>query len=182
MKFIKDCTADELKQVFEANSKLQDEIFNRMFDDAHFLNCNDYLPCWSSGIDYCIGYGRGAFFRCTDAAGFIDGLKTAQRTFCFLPDEANSRIEYVEHLIGRRDNIVYWDYDNIEKIESRIDDLCEELAADCFKRFMSEYEACFDDDNQIEYFIEIGADDYSECYIDDDFVMYEDVAYTKKYA
>ena len=46
----------------------------------------------------------------------------------------------------------------------------------------AEYEACFDDDNQIEYFIEIGADDYSECYIDDDFVMYEDVAYTKKYA
>lgn len=36
MKFIKDCTADELKQVFEANSKLRDEIFNRMFDNAHY--------------------------------------------------------------------------------------------------------------------------------------------------
>lgn len=69
-----------------------------------------------------------------------------------------------------------------KKIESRIDDLCEKLASDCFKRFMSEYEACFDYDNQIECFIEFGADDYSECYIDDDFVMYEDVAYTKKYA
>ena len=47
---------------------------------------------------------------------------------------------------------------------------------------MAEYEACFNDNNQVEYFIEIAADDYSGCYIDDNFVMYEDVAYTKKYA
>ena len=182
MKRIKDCTTDELKQVFEVNGELQHEIFNRMFDDAHYFNCQEYLPCWKSGIDYCIGYDRGAFFRCTDADGFIEGLKTAQRDFCFLPDEVNSRIEYVEHLIARRDNIVCWDYDNIERIESRIDDLCAELAADCFNRFMAEYEACFDDNNQVEYFIEVAADDYSGCYIDDNFVMYEDVAYTKKYA
>ena len=37
MKFIKDCTADELKQVFEVNSELQREIFNRMFDNAHYF-------------------------------------------------------------------------------------------------------------------------------------------------
>ena len=32
MKRIKDCTTDELKQVFEVNGELQHEIFNRMFD------------------------------------------------------------------------------------------------------------------------------------------------------
>ena len=61
MKRIKDCTTDELKQVFEVNGELQHEIFNRMFDDAHYFNCQEYLPCWKSGIDYCIGYDRGAF-------------------------------------------------------------------------------------------------------------------------
>lgn len=182
MKNIGELTIDELKKVFEVNDKLQDEVFDRMFDDAHYWNCKEYLPCWKSGIDYCIGYDRGTFFRCTEADGFIDGLKIAQRTFCFLPDEANTRIEYVEHLIERRDNIVYWDHDNIERIENRIDELCEELADDCFNRFMSEYEACFDNDNQLEYFIDYAADRYGHCYIDNDFVMYEDVAYTKKYA
>ena len=39
MKFSKDCTPDELKQVFAVNSELQHEIFNRMLDDAHEFNC-----------------------------------------------------------------------------------------------------------------------------------------------
>ena len=48
MKRIKDCSADELKQVFEVNGELQHEIFNRMLDDAHYFTCEEYLPCWKS--------------------------------------------------------------------------------------------------------------------------------------
>ena len=57
MKNFKDLNIEELKLVFENNSKLQEKVFDDMLDSAAFW-CSEYLGCWKrGGIDYCIGWG-----------------------------------------------------------------------------------------------------------------------------
>ena len=51
MKNFKDLNVEELKMVFENNSKLQEKVFEDMFDNANFW-CSEYLACWNrKGID-----------------------------------------------------------------------------------------------------------------------------------
>lgn len=184
MKLFKDLNTEELTLVYENNRKLQEQVFDDMFETASFY-CEEYLNCWKRGsIDYCIGWDRGTYFTAKDRRGFIDGLRQAQRSFCFLADRWNEKIDYVDKLICRLDNLVYWDYVNEERLNNRIDELIEELEDACYKRFMSEYESCFDNDYQLNYFLEFYSDarmdgDY---YINDSYELFEHVEFERKFA
>ena len=182
MKNFKDLNVDELKLVFENNSKLQEKVFEDMFDNAAFW-CSEYLNCWKGGIDYCIGWDRGTYFECTDKNSFLDGLEKAQETFCFLADEYNKTIKYCRELINRLNNLVYWDEVNEERLNNRIDELIEELETACYERFMSEYEYCFDSKNQLDYFLEFYANERmdNEFYVDGDYMLFEHIEYVKSY-
>lgn len=183
MKNFKDLSVEELNLVFENNSKLQEKVFEDMFDNADFC-CREYLDCWKSGaIDYCIGWDRGTYFRSKNNELFIDGLKKAQDIYCFLADEWNSKIDYVEHLITRLNNLVYWDEVNEERLNNRIDELIEELETACYDRFMSEYEYCFDSKNQLDYFLEFYAAERMDAdfYVDENYMLFEHVEYVKSY-
>ena len=157
MKNFKDLNTEELTLVFENNSKLQEKVFDDMFDNAAFW-CSEYLNCWKGGIDYSIGWDRGTYFKCTDQNSFLDGLEKAQETFCFLADEYNKTIKYCRELI-------------------------EELENACYKRFMGEYEYCFDSKNQLDYFLNFYADERmdEDFYIDENYLLYEHVEYIKSY-
>lgn len=183
MKKLHELTMEELKKVYEKNDKLQELVFNDMFDNAAFW-CGEYLDCWKKGIDYSIGWDRGTYFKCTDNEYFIDGLKIAQKAFCFLADEWDEKIAYVERLIDRLDNLVYWDEVNEERLTNRIDELIEELENACYDRFMCEFESCFDHKNQIDYFLDFYWDARmdEDFYINDDFELFEHVEYERKYA
>ena len=184
MKNFKDLNTEELTIVFENNSGLQEKVFNDMFNNADFL-CSDYLHRWKrGGIDYYIGWDRGTYFRSKDNALFIDGLKKAQHVYCFLADEYNKKIEYVEKLLNRLDYLYYnSSEENYNRLETRIDELIEELENACYKRFMDEYEYCFDSKNQLEYFLEFYADERmdGDFYIDENYLLYEHVEYIKSY-
>lgn len=187
MRTLNDLTVNELEKVLENNSELRHEVFNDMFDAAHFWNM-EYLDSWDNkGIDYAMGYDRSAYFMCKDEELFLDGLKKAQHDFCFLADEYNPVIEYVEKLMNRMDNLNYDSkyYDaNYERLADRVTELINELEYECYKRFMSEYESCFDDDNVQDYFTgfyvyeRMNLDDF---YIDDDYALYEHIEYEKCY-
>ena len=98
MRAFKELNQEELLKVFEVNSKLEEQVFNDMFDNAHFWN-TEYLDSWNGGIDYCIGYDRGTYFNCTDEELFLDGLKKAQEMYGFLADEYNPVIEYTDKIL-----------------------------------------------------------------------------------
>lgn len=183
MKNITELTIAELTEVYNKNQKLQEGVFNDMIETAAFW-CDEYLACWNNrGINYCIGWERGTYFKCTDREYFIEGLKSVQRMFGFLADEWNKKIEYVEHLIDRLDNLVYWDEVNEERLSNRIDELIKELEMACYKRFMSEYEDCFDNENQLDYFLNFFADERMDdsFYVNDDMELFEHVEYMKSY-
>ena len=183
MKNFKDLNIEELKLVFENNSKLQDKVFDDMCDNAAFW-CDEYLECWKRGsIDYCIGWDRGTYFKAKDRGGFLEGLKKAQKIYGFLADEWNEKINYVEHLINRLNNLVYWDEVNEERLNNRIDELIEELENACYKCFMDEYEYCFDSKNQLDYFLNFYADERMDnnFYVDEEYTLFEHVEYEKRY-
>ena len=186
MRTLNTLKTEELVKVLEVNSKLKEVVFNDMFDNADFWN-SEYLGCWNGGIDYCIGYDRGTYFNCTDEELFIDGLKKAQKMFGFLADKYNPIIEYVNKLISRMENLNYYSnyYDeNYDRLENRINELIEELEEACYKRFIEEYEICFDDDNKEDYFVNFYVEsrmDMEDFYVDDDYTLYEHIEYEKSY-
>lgn len=179
MKCLNELNSEELKLVFENNSNLQEKVFNDMFEDINYWN-EEILSCWKGGaIDYCIGWDRGTYFKVKDRQEFIDGLKKAQKTFCFLADKWNEKINYAEHLINRLNNLVYWDEVNEERLNNRIDELIEELKTACYNQFMSEYENCFDSENQLDYFLEFYSSERMDdsFYVDENYTLYEPYEY-----
>lgn len=186
MKRISELSIDELKMVFAKNSKLEEDVFNDMFENADFWN-GEYLDSWQwGGIDYSIGWDRGTYFKCTDYDNFLAGLEYAQNCYGFLADKYKSIIDYTNHLVRRLKNLyVYSNYydENYERLENRIDELIEELEHACYKRFMEEYEYCFGYDNQLDYFINCYSDNMTDdYYVDDEYNLFEHVEYVKSYS
>lgn len=184
MKKLNELNREELIKVFETNSKLQEKVFDDMFDNANFWN-SEYLDCWQRGaIDYSIGWDRGTYFESKDNELFIDGLKKAQETFCFLEDRYNTTIEYTEKLLNKLDYLYYnGSEENYNRLETRINELTEELENACYKRFMLEYETCFDNDTQEDHFISFYVyermnDDF---YINANYELFEHIEYERKY-
>ena len=72
---------------------------------------------------------------------------------------------------------------NWERLENRIDELIEELENACYKRFMDEYEYCFDSKNQLDYFIDFYAAERmdNDFYVDENYIFFEHVNYVKSY-
>ena len=183
MKHLNELNLEELRKVYENNKELQEKVFEDMFDNAA-LWCSEYLGSWKGGIDYSIGWDRGTYFECTDRDYFIDGLKKAQRDYGFLDDKWNAKIDYIEHLINRLNNLVYWDEVNEDRLNNRIDELIEELENACYKRFMDEYEYCFDRKNQLNYFLEFYATERmdEDFYINDNYELFEHVKFERRFA
>ena len=184
MKNVKDLNTEELKLVFENNSKLQEKVFDDMFDAADFW-CGEYLNCWKRGaIDYSIGWDRGIYFKSRDDKLFIDGLKEAQHIYCFLADEYKKKIEYVENLLNRLEYVYYnSSEENYNRLETRVNELIEELENACYNRFMNEYEYCFDSKNQMEYFLDFYVDEKMDnnFYVDEEYTLFKHVEYVISY-
>ena len=184
MRKFEELSMEELKLVFDHNSQLRDKVFDDMMDNAYFW-CDEYLRCWKSGIDYCIGWDRGTYFKCTKEADFLTGLQKAQRGYCLLEDSYNKTIEYTISLLGRLDDI-YWtaSEENYSRLENRIDELIEELEDACYKRFMDEYESCFNREYQLDYFLDFYHSERmdGEFFVDEEYNLMEHIEYTKCYA
>lgn len=180
---------EELLKVLNKNNKLKEKVYDDMYDNANFWN-SEYLASWNNqGIDYCIGYDRGAYFHCTDEEMFLDGLKKAQKDYCFLADEHNKTIKYAEKLLSRMENLDYNTkyYDNnYDRLAERLTELINELEHECYTRFMSEYEACFNNTYMEEYYYEFYLEarmdmNNEDFYVDDDYILYEHIEYEKSY-
>ena len=179
MKHLNELNLEELRKVYENNNKLQEKVFEDMFDNAA-LWCSEYLNCWKGGIDYSIGWDRGTYFKCTDQNSFLDGLEKAQETFGFLADKYNKTIKYCRELINKTYYLSLTEK-NWERLENRIDELIEELENACYKRFMDEYEYCFDSKNQLDYFLDFYVAERmdGDFYINDNYELFEHVEFER---
>lgn len=178
-----DLDADELRRVWDNNKGVRERVFDYAMESAYFW-VDEYLHNLPMGAaDYSIG-GQGDYFRAKDPAGFLQWLKEKQRSYCLLPenDEWNPwpLIEKAELLTDRMDYL-YYDLsdENYTRMETRRDEILEELADKVQEVLSGEYEYFYDEENCFSYFCEmqdsIFGDDY---WIDDTFILWH--VYTKK--
>lgn len=180
MKTFNDLTDAELKQVWENNEKFRSMVFEYAAEDADF-QVGEILDCWErGGCKYELDVsGYHNYFRCTDYRKFIDGLRLAQKGFCFLSDEYNATIEKCAVLLDRLYIVeCYRDYDNEQRIEKRLDELTDELEKACFDCFRGCYDDLCGDDYMWDYFTDFWIDCYGNderFYIGDDMRVYETI-------
>ena len=68
-------------------------------------------------------------------------------------------------------------------METRINELIEKLETACYDRFMLEYEYCFNDENQLAYFLEFYVDERmnNNFYVNENYELFEHVEFEKRY-
>lgn len=185
MKYLNELNLEELKEVYNKNQKLQEAVFDDMFSNVDFWN-SEYLNCWERGaIRYCIGWDRGTYFEAKNRDGFLKGLKKAQKIYGFLADTWNEKIEYAEKLLSKLDYLYYnSSVENYDRVEARIDELIEDLEHACYKRFMSEYEHCFNSESQLDYFLDFFVAERmnNNYYVNDDLELFEHVEFERKFS
>ena len=181
LKPYEDLTIEELKQVFNNNEKLQDDILQAAQDDVDYW-ISEYMNCFERGaLVYNIGY-PGNYIKIKNSYEFIQGLKQLQEEYCYLSEDGEKNIKYCDHLMSRHNNLPFDDYINAERLENRIDEITEELKNDFLKQLVNEYNYYYDTKNLCDYFVEMYADNMTgQYYIDDNYILYQHIEYEKCY-
>lgn len=176
-KKLNDLGTDELRRVWDNNKGVRERVFDYAMESAYFW-VDEYLHDLPRGAaDYSIG-GQRDYFQVEDPANFLQWLKEAQRNYCLLPENDNwsswPLIEKAE-LIHNRMDYLYYDLsdENYTRMETRRDEILEELADKVQEVLSGEYEQFYEDENCFWYFVEMQESIFGEEYwIDDTFILW----------
>lgn len=178
--FIRDMTAERLKEVFDANEKIRREMYDCNFE-SEMNYATEIIDCFDhSAIDYCIGYDRGTYFRWRDERKFIEGCINMQNNYYFLPTEDGADIENAAKLIAVVDELEAIDISEsiFEELEAEIATRCDAIADNIDSRMTDIFKyALFDEEYALEAWLEFGHDMYGDCYIieeENNFALYRD--------
>lgn len=163
---LSDMTYEQLVDLFKNNKSIRDKAFDRAMDDAQYW-CGEYLDCFDRrAVDYSIGWDSGAYFRIKNRCySFLDSMEKLQKDYGFLEDKYTSKIDELRKMLDR------YNYDDMNDeeynaLDEKLDEEFDELEEATFKRLMSEYEAAFEEETQLEDFVsymvdELEADGYT---------------------
>ena len=172
-KFLAELSQDELREVYERNSKLQDLTLDLMIEDELYW-IGEYLNCFKGDfINYSIGCYQRNFIILRENKRFIDDFKEFIDYYggsVKLENRYNEIIEELNHMDEEQE-----DYDI--KIEYMAEDL-----KDYFIEYLDSALNDISEDDKISYFIEIIVDNSSleNIYIiDESYIAYEET--TKSY-
>lgn len=175
--------AGELEKVWANNKGVRERVFSHGMESAYFV-VDEYVHGLPRGCaDYSIG-DQGDYFRVKDAEPFLEWLREVQEYFCLLPEnEEWSPYPLIEkaEILSQRMDFLYCELsdENYSRMESRRDEIIEELAGKVQKVLSGEYEYFYSDENCLEYFLGnleiIFGDGY---WIDDTFALWH--VYTVK--
>ena len=181
MKKIKNLTIEELKQVFNNNQKLQDDVLQVAQEDSCFW-IQEYMNCFDGcAVDYNIGY-PGNYITIKNQYEFIQGIKELQRFYCYLSEEDEKNALYAEELIKRYNKLPYYDEKNADRLNLKIEELTEKVKNNLLKQLVNEYNYYYDTKKLCNYFIEMYADNMTEkYYVDNNYTLYQHIEYVKCY-
>lgn len=180
MKNFEQLTLEELNIVFNKNEKLQNIVLEAAQEDINFW-ISEYMNCFECGtIKYNIGY-PGNYIVIQDGRKFIEGLFKLQTNFCYLSEEGEKALKYCDVLIDKYDNLSL-SCDNSDMINSRIDEIMNDLKNEFLENLVNEYNYYNDFKNLSEYFKEFYSDTMNDnYYVDDDYILYQHIEYEKCY-
>lgn len=158
---LSEMTYEQLVDFFNHNKTIQNKAFDRAMDNAQFW-CGEYLNCFEHrAVDYSIGYDRVAYFRIKNRYCFLKGMEKLQEDYGFLEDRYTNKIDELRKMLD------HYNHDDMSDeeyavLEERLDEEFNELEEKTFKRLMSEYEAAFEEDVQIDTFVTCMIEDFED--------------------
>jgi hypothetical protein len=189
-KYIEEMSKEELTNVFNANSKLQNDVLEDMIDsEMHWIGEKlDYIR--DSLSDWSIGTGQRNYIKVnTDRlTDFLHGLSEMDKGVPAFNDEKAA--EVIGNLEAAYNAYYYADAyaHNYEELEEAADRAAQKAADELARQFDRDLSYLYDTENQLDYFLEFYADarmDDEETYYviveEGTFKLYEDVSYTKSY-
>ena len=159
MKNLNELTKEELIKVYKCNDKLQEAVLDEYMDTEMFWigEMLDYLKhslsSWSIGFS-----NRNQHLKIKSGYEnrFIEGLKKLQKDMCFFSDK---NAHYIE---------------DAENGKMRVEDLRREVLYQ-FDKFVE-----FPSNDDLEsYFLDMW-DRFEDCYVDDDYTMFETIVKSYK--
>ena len=182
-KNIKDLSIDELKKVLDVNQKLQNEVYED-YQESEMYYITEILDNFKDSLsDWSIGFNNSNYIKVKDDILFLESIKDVQADYCFLAD-ADYNDKEIDDLIEKINKFNYEDMseeeaDELENfIGSKINKY-KSLIINTFNQFTDT-----DAEDVLSYFIEFYSDERlsEDCYIDDNFILYENISYIKSYS
>src|SRR5665647_2124729 len=121
MKPLSECTNEELKLVFEANTKLMDLVEEDLVEsEMDYLN--DIMKEFEKSLlNYNVGFYYGcSFINVKDPYNFIKGVMSANEMYGFLDDEKSLEIKNLFDIMENEE-----DDDKRDILEKELSDLTE---------------------------------------------------------
>ena len=184
-RIINELNKDELTKVFEVNQKLHHDVMDDMQESEMFwveeqMNIlNPTLQDWRIGVNQ----NNYIIIKELEEDNFIMNFKDMQQTFKVFPDSDENEIQEAVELVNKyQDTDPYTEEFN--ELEDEIIIMAQELAyklCQKYKKILDNY--CTIHSNILLHFLEFYADVRmdSNFYINNDFILYENVSYTKSY-
>lgn len=191
---INEMNTEQLRKVWEVNgdlgSPLQQAVADNLQDELMFY-VEEIMSVLSEGLSsWSIGFcNRSQHITAhSDMRRFIDAVKEMHRTFCFMPDSYDEKVEELDSLIDRYHDM---DIDNkrYDDLETKVEESIEEMEDDITRQFTEMLDGNLSLESDKEHFLGF----YSDCRMEgDEYVifengetdwkLYQDVAYTKSFA
>lgn len=177
---------DVLTQVFNANSELQHEVLNDMIE-TEMNYVGDQLDYFRESLkDYSVGTSSHIYLDVKEEKerNFIHGVMNLQNDYCFLPDD-DEFIAQVAEKIEQYENVESYS-DEYYSLQNEVEQLTKQLTEKIAQQFKENLHGCYDRDAQLSYFLDFYRHERlnQDAYIiveNDDFILHEDISYTKKY-
>lgn len=174
MRYLNELTTTELKNVYENNKGIREKAFN-LYADNVWNWVDEYISVFDRrNVEICFDSYNYPIIHIYNTYEFIDGLKEMQRMFGVFNEEAEQKIIKFENLFN---SLADYDMDSDEytDCETKIELAEKEMVEILTKRLRAEPDCMYNDDDIIEYFIEYIEinDNYTNIYVDDDFIAYE---------
>lgn len=183
-KYFKDLNKEEIKLVLEKNEQLLDEVRQALYEvnmDCQSEDADLILgKNWHKYVEYRDNYSS-FYLTLKDWTQFINNVDQD-----YLTQDGIELYNYINDKMKVLDDMD-WHSDNYYNLELHIEDKCEELLQ-LIENMLHTYEEYPDFEDCYNYLLDgIYDNNMESCYIDvdkkgnTDYILYEDIAYTKSY-
>lgn len=197
-RYVNELTIEEIKKVFNTNEKLRQEIMEDAAEGEMFWVGEklDYVRNYMS--DWSVGAYDRSYIRVSDHRGFLEALQQMQLETPAFSDEKGKEIfeavELCRQLDETQDQLDELDWEEDEEayneVEAKVEALTEQFESDVeglgdmlATELQRDVEACYNEDNALDYFINFFVDERMEVgmWVNEKYELFKDVSYVKSY-
>ena len=183
-RYLKELSQEELIKVYEVNRKLQEELFTSVYEDNMYSQEYDGKWLLPKEVDNCYKYHDhyNSFYLTLneyEGVNFLKNINFKELKDYSVASEEDEKLykkilNYFNHCNYYSDAYL----DNLEKLDNLASKILKNI-----EEYLHEFEDISEDDIITAWTDEYYQERYENCYIlDESYMLYEDVSYTRKLA